>query len=165
MTKSTLFLASVLFMLYSCSNKFILNEKYVYKEDSKRALSLNFINDSFCVIKNIYTGEEDEAKQIDYKCRYSILSKDYLLLVNSGEMIDTAGRGFFFFPLNYVDTPIVKQANNTVSVIPNYSDDNYKYLKVPYVGYDSLIRNKRAIAWIKKDRNNKVVGYYKFKPD
>jgi len=165
MTKSALFLASVLFILYSCSSKFILGEKYVYKEDSKRTLSLNFINDSLCVIKNIYTGEENEAKQIDYTCRYSILSKDYVLLVNSGEMIDTTGEGFFLFPSNYGDTSVVKQENNGVSIIPNYSRNNYKNLKVPYVGYDTLIINNKTIAWIKKDRSNKVVGYYKFKSD
>lgn len=166
MTKKAIFLLLLLSLLLSCSNKFLLKEKYVYKDGSNRTLSLNFISDSFCVIKNIYIGGENEAKQIEYKCRYYVLAKEYLLLVNNGEMVDTTGKGFFYFPLtNYVDTPFVKRANNAVSVIPNYSGSNYKHLKVPYVGYDSLVRIKGAIAWIKKDRNNMVVGFYKFKAD
>ena len=162
--KKELFFSTLSMLICSCSNKFVLKKSYVYREDSKRILSLNFPNDSVCVIKNIYNSDGNESKQIDYTCKYSTLSKDYLLLTNNSDMIDTAGRGFFFFPLNYVDTPIAKQ-NNTVSIIPNYSDDNYKYLKVPYVEYDTLIRYKRTIAWIKKDRCNRVVGYYKFKPN
>jgi hypothetical protein len=118
-----------------------------------------------CEVKNIYNSGGAEQKQVAYTCRYSILSKDYLLLTNNGEMIDIAGNGFFFFPLNYVDTSIVKRESKTASVILDYSNNNYKYLKVPYVGYDTLIRYKRTIVWIKKDKGNRVVGYYKFKPD
>ena len=152
-------------VFYSCTHKVILRKSYVFKEGSIRQLSLNFINDTVCVIKNIYGGGGKEPKKIDFRCRYSVQSANYLLLTNSGDFIDTAGVGFFYFPLTYADSFMIKQGGNTVPVIPNYSKENYKYLKVPYVENDTLFRYKRNIAWIKKDRNNKVVGYYKFKPD
>lgn len=162
--RSLLFVFCML-VFYSCTYRMILKKNYVFKENSTRELSLNFINDSVCLIKNVYNKDGKEPKQVNYRCKYSVQTTDYLLLINSGEFVDTAGVGFFYFPLTYADSFIVKQEKNTVPIIPNYSQENYKYLKVPYVENDTLIRYKRNIVWIKKDRNNRVVGYYKFKPD
>ncbi len=158
-----LFFILCLFAFYSCSNKFIVNRDYVFKEGSKRKLTLTFQNDSVCVVKNFYKTDENETKEFVYKCRYGILSNDYLLLTNDGKLVDTAGIGYFYFPKKDTGSSSLKWEKDILSTSPNYSNSNDKYLKVPYVGKDTLIRYRKNILWIKKDRDKNVVGYFKFK--
>lgn len=144
--------------LYNCSNKFPLKKNYVMRQDSKRILKLSFPNDSICVVKNIYHVRHGKSEQISYQCKYVILSKNDLLLINNGEMVDSAGKGIFIFPQQYLDTRKI-----TAPIGPDYSPFGYKYLTVPYVGNDTLVITKRRIGWIKRSKDRKFVGYYGFK--
>lgn len=144
--------------LYNCSNKFHLKKNYILRQDSKRILRLSFPNDSICVVKNTYHIRHGKSEQISYQCKYVILSKNYLLLVNNGELVDSIGKGIFIFPQQYLDTP-----KFTAPTGPDYSPIGYKYLTVPYVGNDSLMIAKGRIGWIKRSKDRKVVGYYEFK--
>ena len=148
---------------YSCSNKIIPNKGYVFKDDSKRKLILTFQNDSVCVIKNLYNSDTNGTMEFIYKCRYSILSNEYILLTNNGSLIDTAGIGYFYFPEKPVDSLLIKKEKYQFTTGPNYLHHDDKYLKVPYVDNDTLIRHKANLMWLKKDRNKNVVGYFKFK--
>ncbi|SFF05899.1 hypothetical protein SAMN05518672_11510 [Chitinophaga sp. CF118] len=70
----------------------------------------------------------------------------------------STGKGIFIFPQQYLDTRKL-----TTLTGPDYSPRGYKYLTVPYAGYDSLVITKRRIGWIKRSKDGKFVGYYGFK--
>jgi len=92
------------------------------------------------------------------------MSSQYLLLINDNSYPDTTGAGYFYFPYtNNLNCDFLQKREKKIVIGPNYSTEYERYWKIPYVDNDTLIINKRKILWIKKDKANKVVGYYIFK--
>jgi hypothetical protein len=144
------------------SSKVLHKKNYVFNDNGQRKMILTFQNDSNCTLKNRYNYEKIEDNELLIKCLYRIINHQ-VILVNRDNFIDTVGKGYFYFPNieNFDSSNML--SGNIVFIGPNYSTDKERYAKVPYVDRDTLIIHKRKLLWIKKDNENKVVGYYVFK--
>ncbi|MBK0378873.1 hypothetical protein [Mucilaginibacter segetis] len=155
-----------LFLLMGCAiNKDIIKKRdYVFKNDAQRKLILTFQNDSDCTLKDVYTANNTH-KELVIHCKYKTLSNQSVVLLNNDRAyVDTSGAGYFYFPpLNRNDTTLAVKSKQTFIIGPNYPSDYGKHAKVPFVDRDTLINNRGKLHWIKKNKNNKVVGYYVFK--
>ena len=92
-----------------------------------------------------------------------MLSNQNLILINDNNYIDTIGTGYFYFPNFKKSNSSILDRKNKIVIGPNYSTEYERYSKVPYVANDTLINYKGKLIWIKKDKTNKVVGYYEFR--
>lgn len=153
--------------LISCSIHKGLKRNYVFRDGSKRKLTLSFQNDSICVLKNIYACDNLENKEMHFKCRYEVLSSKYLLLINDNAYVDTTGVGYFYFPATTdLSCEFLQKKEKTekpITIGPNYPTEYERYGKIPYVTMDTLVNHRGKLAWVKKNKDNKVVGYYEFK--
>ena len=162
--KYNIIFAISIIVLTGCftSNKTTLRKNYIFNENSKRKLILIFQNDSTCILKNVYKYEKIEKDELIQKCRYKLLDQKILLINNNG-FLDTLGKGYFYFPNIEKSDSANLRTNTKIIIGPKYSSDKERYSKVPFIDNDTLIVYKRKLIWIKKDKDNKVVGYYEFK--
>jgi hypothetical protein len=160
-----IYIIPLFFMMGCAINKGIIKQReYIFKNTTQRELILTFRNDSDCTLKDVYTAN-DMHKELSMNCKYKILSNQLLVLLNNDKAYgDTSGVGYFYFPPpSKKDTALKGNKKQTLIIGPNYPSDYEKYAKVPFVDRDTLINNRGNLHWIKKDKNNKVVGYYVFK--
>lgn len=160
---SKYFIFLFIYLVTSCiQTETLIKRSYVFNDNYKRLMILTFQNDSSCLIRNIYKYNEKEIhNELDLKCKYKILLDHRVLLINDNSFKDTTGNGFFFFPNSEKQRNL--RSKNKMIFGPNYSAENERYLKVPYVNNDTLTIIRKKLIWIKKDLNNKVVGYYEFR--
>jgi|SRR6185437_14465340 len=160
-----IYIIPLFFMMGCAINKGIIKQReYIFKNAPQRELILTFQNDSNCTLKDVYNVNEMH-RELLMNCKYKILSSQLIVLLNNDmAYIDTLGVGYFYFPPpSKKDTALTVNKKQTLMIGPNYPSDYEKYAKVPFVQRDTLINNRGKLHWIKKDKSNKVVGYYVFK--
>lgn len=164
MKYNIIFTISILF-LTSCSisNKIVIKKDYIFNENSQRKLILTFQNDSVCTLKNIYNYEKIEENELVQNCRYKSLDQKVLLINDDDTFLDTLGKGYFYFPSIEKSDRTNLDTNDKINIGPKYISDKERYAKVPFIDMDTVLVYKRKLIWIKKDKDNKVVGYYEFK--
>lgn len=162
--KQNLLLLIAATSIIGCSIHKGLKRNYVFHDGSKRKLTLSFQNDSICALKNIYDCDNLENKEMTFKCKYKVLSNKYLLLINDNAYIDTTGVGYFYFPeTSGLNCEFLQKKEKRITIGPNYPTEYERYGKIPYITTDTIVSHKRKLVWIKKNKDNKVVGYYEFK--